>query len=134
MDDILRLVCELRALHGRRENGVPLDNAQHRRLDALERLFVATPEDDTPGPERRRWARLDVEIPAVVESRGLAHAVTIVKLGGGGLEIRPAIDVRRGEPAIVRVAEGLPREVRLQARAVWQNPAAIGLQFFGVPR
>src|SRR5690349_23168104 len=76
---MLELICEYRALSLRRDMGERLDLDEHRRLSLTERA-LGYREGAGPGTDRRRFARADVEIPAMVEVGDAEHPVLITNL------------------------------------------------------
>jgi hypothetical protein len=131
--ELVRYICEYRALRARRDLlQLPLGEGERLRLEALQRLFTAGFAVVPDAQDRRRFTRLDVDIPAVLG----ATPVVITNLGGGGLVVAPAPVLRRGELTVVRVVENA-REYFLPAQALWSQERSgrsrLGLCFVGVP-
>ena len=135
MSDVLQHVFEYRKLLARRDLlGQRLDEESRTRLDALERLFAASPHDE----HRRRHARCDVSVPATVKAGGRIQAVQVVNVGGGGLCVVPAPRLQPGERAVVRIISRenhLEYHYPVQAQWVDRNTesSAMGLPFVGAP-
>jgi len=131
MRDLLNLVFEYRSLLARRDM---FANNAESRLDALARLFG--PNDSST---RRRHARCDVRVPASVRVRGRTQPVNVVNLGGGGLCVEPAPQVKPGDKAVIRiVSPDQSRIYQFQVQTSWVKRSgsrtAAGMPFIGVPR
>lgn len=139
MSDLIKSIHDYQHLlgHGTRLRR-PLDEPSARRLSELQQLLETSPGEDWPAPEgstRRRWPRLDVSLPAMVEVGEYSASVTISDIGGGGLCIEPAPRLRPGERTVVTVADSRGRRAYLfPAQVAWRSDGAVGLEFVGVPR
>jgi hypothetical protein len=143
MKDVMDLIFEYRRLIARRDvMAVDLSVPARARLAGLEKLFgggndnVAANDD---GTRRRRHARVEVNIPATVRVGDRVHSVQIVNVGGGGLCIEPAMDLRQGELAILRVVSSdAGRIYQYEVEASWVDDgperSAVGMPFIGIPR
>jgi len=139
--DLLSMLYEYRKLAARDELlGDRLPACDQRRLEALDRLFAADPDDTNPsircGQPRRRHARADVDIPATVTVQGRPERVRIINVGGGGVCVEPAPPLRAGEHAVIRVFIG-GREYHYPVCARWArttaNGSTMGMPFTGPP-
>jgi hypothetical protein len=143
MSDLVRKVYEYRDLLGRRDLlRMPLDDHEADRLETLTRLFEWRPEDLSsallPKSVRRRFARLDVRIPATVKIGDDVWLVRIVNLGAGGAVVEDAPPLRRGDLAVLRVPmRKSGREYHFSSQVVWHaeppGRSLTGLTFVGVP-
>jgi len=133
--DLLQLIYEYRRLIARRElMGGSLSRASEQRLLGLERLFGQDP-DDRRGHRRRRHARCEVRLPAVLQSGERIHRVDITSLGGGGLRVTPVPELAAGERAVIRVVSLDTGMIYLYpVVAKWVAGAAMGMPFIGAPR
>jgi hypothetical protein len=133
MTDVLQHVYEYRRLLARSELlGRKLDAPSRARLEALGKLFAAEASE----PHRRRHSRCDVHVRATVKAGGRIHAVHIVNIGGGGMCVVPAPQLRQGERAVVKVVSARGElHYPVQAQWVARNEAgsAMGMPFVGAP-
>jgi hypothetical protein len=137
LSDVLEHVYEYRKLLARRDMlRRKLDAESRDRLDVLERLFAAAPDEG--GEHRRRYARCELSIRATVKAGGRVQAVDIVNVGGGGMCVTPAPQLRPGERAVVRViSRETGREYHYPVQALWvqrtDRDSSMGLPFVGAP-
>jgi hypothetical protein len=135
MSDVLQHVYEYRKLLARQAMlGNKLDTGSRERLAALERLFAANPLDS----HRRKYARCEVAVSATLKSSGRVHAVQVINMGGGGLCVQPAPQLRPGERAVVRIVSSeTGAEYHYPVQAQWVHRtgsgSAMGLPFVGAP-
>src|SRR5262245_11211171 len=107
MKDVMDLIFEYRRLLARRDlTGQELSDQARARLAPLERLCSGGAAANDEGSGRRRHARVEVSVPATVRVEGRVHAVNIVNIGGGGICVEPAPQIKHGERAIVRIVSG----------------------------
>jgi hypothetical protein len=138
MRDLLELVFEYRRLLARSEaiaGSLKPHNSQ--RLAALEKLFGQEPDSNATYP--RRHARCDIRRPATLRVGDRAQAVSLVNVGGGGVCITPAPNVKAGETALLRiVADDQNTVYQYRVRANWSTGGAqdscMGMPFVGIPR
>jgi hypothetical protein len=133
LTEVLHHLYEYRRLLARSELlGAKLDAASRARLEALAKLFAPGPSE----PRRRKHSRCDVDVSATVKAGGRVHAVHIVNVGGGGMCVAPAPQLRPGERAIVRVISPLA-EIHYPVQAQWvhrtETGSAMGMPFVGAP-
>jgi hypothetical protein len=138
MKDVLQFLYEYRRLLSRLDLfGAAFEPHARDRLAALHRLF-APDSADLPGPARRRHARCDVRVPAIVKAGGRVEPVEIINVGGGGLCAQPAPSLQAGERAVVRIvsAENF-REYHYPVQAQWvrrvRGTSMMGMPFVGAP-
>lgn len=139
MKDLLALVFEYRRLLARSEvTAGALKPRSSQRLDALEKLFGQEPNANNK-PHDRRHARCDIRRPATVRVGDRVQSVSLVNLGGGGVCICPAPNVKSGETALLRiVADDQSTIYQYQVRANWSKygdeDSCMGMPFVGIPR
>ncbi len=137
MGDVLKHVYEYRKLLARSALlGPKLDDDSRERLDALERLFAA--DDSERTVHRRKHARCEVNVRATVKAGGRIQTVNVVNVGGGGMCVQPAPQLRPGERAVVRIVSresGAEYHYPVQAQWVHRSDtsSSMGLPFVGVP-
>jgi hypothetical protein len=140
MKDVMDLIFEYRRLLARRDlMATELSDQAVARLSALDRLFAggAAANDESSG--RRRHARVEVNVPATVRIDGRIHPVTITNIGGGGVCVEPAPQMKQGERAIIRIVSGDSERIyQYEVEASWidRTPerSAVGMPFVGIPR
>ncbi len=138
MRDLLELVFEYRRLLARSEAMAgSLKPRSSERLAALEKLFGQEPNSNAVHP--RRHARCDIRRPATLRVGDRVQAVSLVNLGGGGVCITPAPNVRTGDTALLRiVADDQSTIYQYQVRANWSTQgdedSCMGMPFVGIPR
>jgi hypothetical protein len=130
---LVRDICEYRSLSADRYVlGRSLDQRELDRLRALERKLGRLGEEHKgSGDDRRRFARLEVEIPATLLVGTCQRSVTIVNIGGGGMVIEPAHGLGPGDLTMIAIAGGY----RLPLQVVWiaADRVALGLRFVTIP-
>ena len=142
MRNILKHICDYRTLRARRDllrQTLPPDDVH--RLEALELLFAFDPTElrsQALARDRRRYMRLDVRIRAKLGSGVKNIETTIINIGGGGVVVSPAPPLRRGELAVIRIADReTHRQYHLPVQAVWKSilkgETVLGLTFVGMP-
>lgn len=138
MRDLLHLLFEYRRLLTKAEAFAgSLRPGAQKRLVALEGLFGREPEDD--GKSARRHARCAVSVPATVKVGGHVQPVKVVNIGGGGVCVTPAPNLKAGDTAFLRVVGEDETEIfQYQVRAGWSwrndTESQMGMPFVGPPR
>jgi hypothetical protein len=138
MSDLLQLVFEYRRLVAKADAFAgSLRPGAQKRLAALEKLFGQEPDDESSS--KRRHARCAVSVPATVKIDGHVHPVKLLNIGGGGVCISPAPNLRSGETALLRIVGEDETEVfQYQVRAGWswrsETESQMGMPFVGPPR
>tara|TARA_R110002073_G_scaffold208011_2_gene368275 strand:+ start:3660 stop:4124 length:465 start_codon:yes stop_codon:yes gene_type:complete len=138
MRDLLELVFEYRRLLARSEaTAGSLKPHNLERLEALEKLFGQEPNSNASYP--RRHARCDIRRPATLRVGDRVQPVNLVNLGGGGVCITPAPNVKAGETALLRiVADDQSTVYQYRVRANWssrsEQDSCMGMPFVGIPR
>jgi hypothetical protein len=139
MIDLIHFVYEYRKLLARRDLlGARLDPDGRERLEALERLFAPGEEEArSHRVHRRRYARCDLDLRATIKMAGRVHVVRVVNLGGGGMCVTPAADLRGGDRGVVRIITAAGRAYHYPVQAKWLRTTGsstiMGLPFIGVP-
>jgi hypothetical protein len=146
MDELVRCAYEYRYLRGRRElmrHELSVEDAG--RLQELSLLWESAPDrgpEGLPPALRRRFARCDVRVPAILKIGERERPVLVVNVGGGGAVVEPAaaLALRWGELVVLRVRlPSLGREYQFHAQARWsQDPSSgrtgrLALAFVGMP-
>lgn len=139
MRDLLHLIFEYRRLLAKADLVAgSLRPKAAERLAALEKLFGKEP--NLSGDEgKRRHARCQIQASATIRVDGRVQPVHIVNLGGGGVCVSPAPNLRAGQTALLRIlSEDKSRVYQYQVRASWTERGEVGSQmgmpFVGIPR
>ena len=136
--DLLHSVYEYRKLLSREQLlGGRMDATERMRLGDLEHQ-LSTDSPARPDAPRRRYVRSELHLSAMVKAGGRVHTVEVVNLGGGGLCVAPAPNLRGGERAVVRIVlHESGREYQYPVQAGWVvrggPKSAMGLPFVGAP-
>jgi hypothetical protein len=142
MRNVLKHICDYRTLRARRDllrQTLPQDDVY--RLEALELLFSFDPNElpaQALARDRRRYMRLDVRVRARLSAGKRIIDCMVVNISGGGLVVSQAPVMRRGERAVIRIADReTHREYHLPVQAVWhsltEDHRVVGLSFVGMP-
>ncbi len=138
MRDLLQLVYEYRRLCARAEAFAgKLPPQAETRLAALEKLFGEEPAS-AQASQPRRHARCDLNIPATIKIDGNVQPVKVVNLGGGGVCVSPAPNLKPGQRALLRIVGGDACSVfQYQVKGGWtfreEQDSHMGLPFVGAP-
>lgn len=129
---MLEAVFEYRTLIGKCELGYGLELSEIARVEQIEREYA-------PKGERRhgrRFRRAAVTIDAVIRGDRIHDPVQIVELGPGGLVIRRAPFIARGEEVEIMIEYG-QYSFRFKAQGVWLKEDGedykVGLALIGMP-
>ncbi len=142
MHHLFELVFEYRhLLVRRRSEGPAFDLPARSRLDALHRLLGREPFIGTASGSgaysRRRHARCDVELHAILRLGASLCAVEILNLGAGGVCAVTPEPLQIGERGVLRLAS--PESGRVYectAQVSWtrdEGEHIAGLRFLGTP-
>jgi hypothetical protein len=138
MRDLLQLLFEYRRLSAKAEAFAgSLRPGGSKRLAALEKLFGKEPDGESK--TGRRHARCSVSVPATVKIDGHVQPVKLVNIGGGGVCVSPAPNLKSGDTALLRIVGEDETEVfQYQVRAGWSwrsnTESQMGMPFVGPPR
>src|SRR5947209_1060022 len=97
---LVEAIHRYRTLIGRCELGLGLDWEEIEQVAIIEATFAA------PTGERRRFRRSNVELRALLRGDRINDRIDVVELGPGGLVIRNAPFVARGEEVELVIASG----------------------------
>jgi hypothetical protein len=129
---MLAAVFRYRTLIGRCDLGYGLDMDEIEEVATIERDFAPRGER-TNG---RRFRRQAVKLEGVVRGDRINDAVDIVEMGPGGLVLRKAPFIARGEQVEIVIDDG-ESSYRFRAQGVWLRDDGedykVGLSFIGMP-
>lgn len=129
---MLEDVFQYRTLIGKCELGVGLEWDEIELVTSLESRFEAS-RHDTPG---RRFRRQAVRMVGVMRGDRIHDRVDIIELGLGGMVVRNAPYVARGEHIELVIDLG-ELSYRFRARGVWLKDDGddykVGLELLGMP-
>jgi hypothetical protein len=127
---LVQTVFEYRTLLGKCDLGCGLDWDEIDLVGQIEQAF-ATSRGDV-----RRYRRQEVDVEGVVRGDQINDAVAIVELGPGGLIIRHAPFIARGEQVEIVIDDG-EYSYRFCAVGKWLKDDGedyrVGLAFIGMP-
>jgi hypothetical protein len=128
-------IFQYRTLLGKCELGVGLDWEEIEQVTAMESVF-APPADDQRTKSGRRFRRETVKMTALMRGDRINDRVDLVELGPGGLVVRNAPYVAKGEHIEIVVDEGAC-SYRFRAEGVWLKDDGddykVGLRLVGMP-
>jgi hypothetical protein len=126
----LETVFQYRTLVGKCELGVGLGWEEIEAVTQIEARFENTNRDG------RRFRRETVKMSALLRGNRIHDRVDVIELGPGGLVVRNAPYVAKGELVELIVELG-DQSFRFSARGVWlkddHDDFRVGLMFVGMP-
>jgi hypothetical protein len=129
---LVEAVYEYRTLQGKCDLGLGLEWDEIDRVSAIETLFAPTGGDRNG----RRYRREAVEIDGTLRGDRINDRVSIVELSPGGVVVRNAPYIARGELIEVTIDVG-DCSYRFVAEGVWLRDDGddyrVGLMFRGMP-
>jgi len=132
---LVEIVFQYRSLIGKCELGVGLEWDEIVQVTAIEAAFTPT-ADDRRMKHGRRFRREPVKLSAVVRGDRINDRVDVIEMGPGGLVVRNAPYVARGEQVELVIEDG-DNCYRFRARGVWLKDDGddykIGLALIGMP-
>ncbi|HEU0034155.1 MAG TPA: PilZ domain-containing protein [Kofleriaceae bacterium] len=132
---LVEVIYRYRTLIGKCELGVGLELDEIDQVTTIEAQFAPT-ADDLRMRNGRKFRRESVRLTAVLRGDRIHDRVEVIELGPGGLVIRNAPYVARGEHVEVVVEDG-DRCYRFRARGVWlrddNDDYRVGLALVGTP-
>lgn len=132
---MLEDVFHYRTLIGKCELGVGLEWEEIELVSALESRFEPAPCDKQQHPSRK-FRREPVRMVGVMRGDRINDRVDIIELGLGGMVVRNAPYVARGEQIELVIDIG-ELSYRLRAKGVWLKDDGddyrVGLAFIGMP-
>ena len=132
---LVEIVFRYRTLIGKCELGVGLDWDEIELVSEIERSFTPGPADRR-SRHGRRFLRHPVKLEGIVRGDRINDPIEVLELGPGGLVLRRAPFIARGEEVEIVIDEG-DRSYRFRARGVWLRDDGedyrCGLQLVGMP-
>lgn len=132
---LLEVIFQYRTLIGKCELGLGLEFDEIEQVTHIESVFAPT-ADDRRMKHGRRFRREAVKLSAVMRGDRIHDRVEVVELGPGGLVVRNAPYVARGEQIELMIEAG-DTHYRFRARGVWLRDDGddyrIGLALVGMP-
>lgn len=126
----LATVFQYRTLIGKCELGVGLEWEDIERVTQLEARF------HNPTRDGRRFRRETVKLSALLRGNRINDRVDVIELGPGGLVVRNAPYIARGELVEIVVEDG-DASYRFSAKGVWLKDDGddfrVGLVLVGMP-
>ena len=132
---LVEIVFQYRTLIGKCDLGVGLGWDEIEQITSIEAAF-APGADDRRNKAGRKFRREATKVEALVRGDRINDRVDIVEIGPGGLVIRNAPYIARGERVEIQVDEG-DRSYRFAAVGVWLKDDGddykVGLALVGMP-
>jgi hypothetical protein len=129
---LVAAVFQYRTLQGKCDLGLGLDWDEIEQLTLIETMFALA----TPDRGGRRFRRERVQIVGTMRGDRINDRIDIVELAPGGMVIRNAPFVSRGEQVEIVIDDG-DTSYRFRAEGVWQRDDGddyrVGLAFRGMP-
>jgi hypothetical protein len=128
---VVETVFRYRLLVGKCDLGCGLDWEEIDQIGRIEHAFAAD-----PGDGRRRFRRQVVNLAGTIRGDRINDPVAIVEMGPGGLILRDAPFIARGEVVEIVIDDG-DNSYRFRAEGVWLRDDGedyrVGLAFVGLP-
>ena len=132
---LVEVIFQYRTLIGKCELGVGLDWDDIEQVTAIESAYAPT-ADDRRMKNGRRFRREAAKLTAVMRGDRIHDRVDVVELGLGGLVVRNAPYVAKGEQVEIVIDDG-DRSFRFRAEGVWLSDDGddfkVGLALVGMP-
>lgn len=132
---LVDLVFQYRSLIGKCELGVGLEWDEIEQVTMIESAFTPT-ADDRRMRAGRRFRREAVKMTGMLRGDRINDRVDITEIGLGGLVVRNAPYVARGEQVELVIDNG-DQSYRFRARGVWLKDDGddfrVGLELIGMP-
>ena len=132
---LVEVVFQYRTLLGKCELGVGLDWDEIEQVTAIESVFEPT-ADDRRMKAGRKFRRETTQLVALMRGDRINDRVDVVELGLGGLVIRNAPYVAKGEQVEIVIDNG-DNSYRFRAEGVWLKDDGddfkVGLKLVGMP-
>jgi hypothetical protein len=130
---LVEVIFQYRSLIGKCELGVGLDWEEIEQLDAIESRFEPKVFDHR---ELRRFRRETADLSALVRGDRINDRIQVVELALGGVVVRNAPYIAKGEQVELVVEEG-DMSYRFRAQGVWLREDGddyrVGLALIGMP-
>jgi hypothetical protein len=132
---LVEVVFQYRTLIGKCELGFGLDWDEIEQVTAIESVFEPT-TDDRRMSAGRRFRREPTRLTALLRGDRINDLVQVIEIGPGGVVIRNAPFVARGEPVEI-VMDHDNKSYRFHAEGVWikedGDDYRVGLELVGMP-
>lgn len=138
---LVEIVFQYRTLIGKCDLGMGLEWDEIEQVAAIEAAFAPT-EDDARMNARagkasgRRFRREAIKLDALLRGDRIHDRVELVEVGPGGLVVRHAPFVARGEQVELQIDVG-EKSYRFRAQGVWMKDDGedykVGLALIGMP-
>jgi hypothetical protein len=132
---LVEVVFQYRTLMGKCELGVGLDWDEIEQITAIESAFEPT-SDDRRMKAGRRFRREPVKMTALLRGDRINDRVDVIEIGPGGLVVRNAPFVSRGEHVEIVITDG-DNSYRFSAVGIWLKDDGddyrVGLALVGMP-
>jgi hypothetical protein len=133
---LVEVVFQYRSLIGKCELGVGLEWDEIDQVTHIESVFEPT-ADDRRMKTGRKFRREATKLSAVMRGDRINDRVEVTELGPGGLVIRKAPYVARGEQVEISIEAADGKCYRFCAKGVWLKDDGddyrVGLAFVGMP-
>ncbi len=128
-------IFQYRTLIGKCELGVGLEWEEIEQVTAIESAFAPS-ADDRRMKNGRRFRREAITVSGLMRGDQINDRVEVIELGPGGLVVRNAPYVTKGEQVEIVIDDG-DRSYRFRAEGVWLKEDGddyrIGLRLIGMP-
>lgn len=132
---LAEVVFQYRTLIGKCELGVGLEWDEIEQVTAIESAFAPS-ADDRRMKTGRRFRREATKIEVLMRGDRINDRVDCVELGPGGLVVRNAPYVAKGEQVEILIDDG-DKSYRFRAEGVWLTDDGddfkVGLKLIGMP-
>ena len=132
---LVEVVFQYRTLVGKCDLGVGLDWDEIEQVTAIESAFEPS-SDDRRMKAGRKFRREPVKMTALLRGDRIHDLVDVVEIGPGGVVVRHAPFIARGEHVEIVLADG-DHSYRFCAEGVWMKDDGddykVGLVFVGMP-
>lgn len=132
---LVDVVFQYRSLIGKCELGVGLEWDDIEQVTMIESAFTPT-ADDHRMKKGRRFRRETVKLTALMRGDRINDRVDVIEIGLGGLVVRNAPYVARGEQVELVIDDG-DKSYRFRAQGVWlkddNDDYRVGLELVGMP-
>jgi len=132
---LVEIVFQYRTLIGKCDLGVGLDWDEIEQINSIEAAFAPT-EDDRRMKVGRKFRREATKLTGLMRGDRINDRVEIIEVGPGGLVVRNAPFVARGEQIEIQIDDGND-SYRFRAQGVWLKDDGddykVGLALIGMP-
>ena len=132
---LVEIVFQYRTLIGKCALGVGLDWDEIEQMSSIEAVFAPS-EDDRRMKVGRKFRREAAKLTGILRGDRINDRVDIIEVGPGGLVIRNAPFVARGEQVEIQIDVG-DSSYRFRAQGVWLKDDGddykVGLALVGMP-